>query len=192
MAYKKHLYFIYLSIFPLMVCSGIVYSILALYIKELGATTSQIGLIFTFGSFSGVIAAPIFGRLSDKKGRKPILVVSMAIFFVVFLLYSLAGTFLEIFPIQALEGIGWSALGATASALIADTVPSEARGIAMGMYTMVWYLGWVIGPALGGWLAEILGFKNTFLICSILILLGFLMALKFIREPVLNNFDNKN
>ncbi len=169
-----------------MVCSGIVYSILALYIKELGASTSQIGLIFTLGSLSGVIAAPVFGRLSDKIGRKPILVASMAIFFVVFLLYSSAGTFLEIFPIQALEGIGWSALGATTSALIADIAPPNIRGTAMGMYNMTWYLGWVIGPALGGWLAEVLGFKNTFIICSILIVFGFLMAFKFIKEPVLN------
>lgn len=186
MAYKRRLYLIYLSIFPLMVCSGIVYSILALYIKDLGASTSQIGLIFTFGSLSGVIAAPIFGKFSDKIGRKPILVTSMAIFFVVFILYSLAKTFLEIFPIQVLEGVGWSALGATTSALIADTVPSGMRGTAMGMYTMIWYLGWVIGPALGGWLAEVLGFKNTFLICSILIIFGFLMALKFIKEPIHN------
>ncbi|NWG08707.1 MAG: MFS transporter [Nitrososphaerales archaeon] len=185
MAYKKHLYLTYASIFPLMICSGIVYSIFAIYIKEdLGASTSQIGLIFTLGSLSGVIAAPLFGRLSDRIGRKPILVTSMTIFFVVFLFYSLARSFLEIFPVQVLEGVGWSSLGATTSALIADTVPSETRGTAMGMYTMTWYLGWVIGPALGGWMAETFGFRSVFFICSILIIFGFVMALKFIKEPI--------
>ncbi|MCP8306393.1 MAG: MFS transporter [archaeon] len=184
MTYKKHLYFIYISIFPLMVCSGIVYSIFALYVsQELGASTFQVGLIFTIGSLSGVIGAPLFGKLSDKIGRKPIMITSMAIFFVVFLLYSLVGTFLEVFPIQVLEGVGWSALGATTTALIADTVPSDTRGTAMGMYSMVWYLGWVVGPSAGGWLADTFGFRSAFLVCSILIVFGFMIALKFIKEP---------
>ncbi len=181
---KRRLYSIYISIFPLMVCSGIVYSIFALYIsQELGATTFQVGLIFTVGSLSGAVGSPIFGKLSDKIGRKPIMITSMVIFFVVFLLYSLAETFVDVFPIQFLEGVGWSALGATTTALIADTVPSEMRGTALGMYSMTWYLGWVVGPSTGGWLAETFGFRIAFIICSITIIFGLIIALKFIKEP---------
>jgi len=168
-----------------MVCSGIVYSIFALYIsQELGASTFQVGLIFTIGSLSGAIGSPLFGKISDKIGRKPIMIASMAIFFAVFVLYSLVETFVGIFPIQVLEGIGWSSLGATTTALIADTVPSEMRGTALGMYSMTWYLGWVVGPSIGGWLAETIGFRTAFVICSILIFFGFFIALKFIREPI--------
>jgi len=173
-----------------MLCSGIVYSIFALYIsQELGATTFQVGLVFTTGSLSGAVGAPLFGKISDKIGRKPIMITSMAIFFVVFLLYSMVSTFVEVYPIQILEGIGWAGLGATTTALIADTVPAETRGTAMGMYSTTWYLGWVVGPILGGWLAETFGFRSAFLLCSITIIFGFFIALKFIKEP---KKENKN
>ncbi|MDI6632628.1 MAG: hypothetical protein QME13_09365, partial [Thermoanaerobacteraceae bacterium] len=61
----KRLYAFCLAILPVMVCSGMVYSVLALYFAELGASTSQIGLIYTTGALTGALFSPLLGRLAD-------------------------------------------------------------------------------------------------------------------------------
>ncbi len=169
-----------------MVCSGIIYSVLALYILELGATEAIIGLIFATGSATAAFTGPLFGRLSDRFGRKRVLMLSMGIFVIVFLLYSLAESFLDITIIQGLEGIAWGAEGATALALIADIVPSVERGQAMGMYSTVWNLGWIVGPALGGVLAQLVGFRTMFMICSLLILFGLALTILLVKPTTLD------
>ncbi len=166
-----------------MVCSGMIYSVFALFVENLGATMAQIGLVFTVGAASGALAAPLFGRLSDKVGRKPILLVSMGVFVLVFLLYSLARSYIDVYAIQMMEGVAWAALGATTVALITDIVPAEEKGQAIGMYNMTWNLGWIAGPTLGGFLAETIGFRQTFLICAALIMIGLVMTAKLVKPP---------
>lgn len=177
----KSVYYLFISIFPLMVCSGIIYSVFSLFIAEMGATEAVVGFVFAIGSASGAFAGPLFGKLSDKFGRRLILLVSMVIFVIVFLLYSAADNVLHISIVQGLEGIAWAAEGATAIALIADSVPSKERGQAIGMYNTVWNVGWIVGPILGGVLAQLIGFRMMFMICSALILLGLALTLLLVK-----------
>ncbi len=169
---EKSVYLICLSVFPFMICSGIVYSILSLYIEGLGASRSQIGMIYTVGAASGAIAAPFLGRLSDRLGRKTVLIGSMCLFSLVFLGYALCNHYHQLFIVQMGEGMAWAAMGASATAFIADLVPEKRRGWALGMYNTAWNLGWIIGPTLGGFLAEIIGFKITFIICVFIMAVG--------------------
>ncbi|MGD8544281.1 MAG: MFS transporter [Candidatus Bathyarchaeota archaeon] len=177
----KSVYYLFIGIFPLMVCSGIIFSVFSLYIAEMGATEAVVGLVFAIGSVSGAFAGPLFGKLSDKFGRRSILLISMVIFAIAFLLYAVASDVLHISIIQGLEGVAWAAEGATAMALIADNVPSKERGQAMGMYNTVWNLGWVVGPILGGVLAQFIGFRMMFIICSVFILLGLALTLLLVK-----------
>ena len=165
----KPVYLICLSVFPLMVCSGIIYSVLSLYIQSLGAARGQIGLIYTCGAAAGAVAAPFVGSLADRVGRRAVLLGSMVVFALVFSGYALSRTYLHLFPIQVGEGIAWAALGASAVALIADSVPQERRGKAMGIYNTTWNLGWIVGPTLGGFLSDAIGFRTTFAICALII-----------------------
>ena len=87
--YRRNLYVFCFSILPLMICSGMVYSILSLYISELGASKTEIGLIYMTGSAMGALVSPSIGRLSDRIGRKPVMAASMAGFTVAFLAYSM-------------------------------------------------------------------------------------------------------
>ncbi|MBS7655178.1 MFS transporter [Candidatus Bathyarchaeota archaeon] len=175
---RKNIYLICAALFPLTICSGIIYSILSLFIADLGASKTQIGIVFTIGSIGGAVAAPLFGRTSDKIGSKVILLVSMALFFIVFLSYSLARNLIGMCIIQAIEGIAWAALGVSGMYLVTDSVPTEQKGEAIGLYNMTWYLGWIIGPGLGGFLSDSIGFRRTFILCSILILIGVLLTIK--------------
>ncbi|MHC1567345.1 MAG: MFS transporter [Candidatus Syntropharchaeia archaeon] len=180
---KRELYLLCASLLPLMISSGMIYSIFSLYMEDLGASRSQIGLIFTVSAAAGIFAAPLFGRLSDRIGRKKVMIISMISFSIIFFLYSIARTYIHLFPIQALEGAIWAALGTTIPAFIADIVPAEERGESMGVYNMTWNLGWVIGPVMGGFLAENVGFRWCFSFCAVLILFGLVFLLIFVGEP---------
>lgn len=150
--------------------------------NDLGASKTQIGVIFSVGSIGGAVAAPLVGKISDRVGSKSILLISMNLFFIVFLLYSLNQTLIGMYIIQAIEGVAWATLGVSGVALITDSVPLERKGEAIGVYNMTWYFGWIIGPGLGGFLADIIGFRQTFILCAILILIGTLVTIKVLKK----------
>jgi len=180
---KKRLYIFCACIFPLMVCSGILYSMFSLYLfRVLQVSERQIGLLYMVGSLAGFSFAPLVGNLSDRRGRKIVIVASIASFAIIFLVYSLVRNYRFLYPLQALEGTSWVAMGAAASAYVADIVPPERRGWAMGIYQRTMSLGWIIGPAIAGFLFEILGFQRTFLIGAIVTCVSLVPALLFVKE----------
>lgn len=172
----KRVLLICAAIFPLLTCSGIVYTILSLWIAELGASKSHIGLLYTCGALAGAATSPLLGRLADRWGRKPVLIGSMGMFACVFGGFALARDVGDLFPIMVLEGTAWGGLGASVNALIADLVPQQQRGTALGIYNTTWNLGWIIGPVAGGVMSDLLGFRTTFLICVGLILGGIVLG----------------
>ena len=178
----KRIYSLCISLMPLMICSGMVYSIFSLYLFDLGISRTRIGLIYTAGSLSGSVCSPLFGRISDRVGRKPIIILSFAIFSLVFFLYAISRSFLGILPIQMLEGAMWAAFSVVTPAFIADIARDGERGAYLGLYNQVWYIGWAIGPLFGGFLTDAFGFQSSFIICSLSLLLGLGLVLRLVRE----------
>ena len=181
---KRKLYILCACALPLMICSGLVYSMFSLYMAEvLGAPRNQIGLIYMVGSLVGLISAPLLGKVSDRVGRKPVILGAMGSFALIFFLYFRAPGYQVVYPIQVLEGAAWVAIGAAVTAYIADIVAAEKRGWAMGVYQQTVSIGWVIGPAFGGFLSEVIGFRTIFLVGSILTAIGFVLVLFLVKEP---------
>jgi MFS family permease len=187
---KKQVYLLCGALLPTMICSGIIYSIFALYVNQLGASAAQIGTIYTVGAIAGFAIAPFVGRLSDRYGRRPIILVCLASLAAVFLLYALATSFVTILPVQALEGAVWAALGTAVPALVADLATERERGTFMGVYNQTWYLGWAIGPLLGGLLADLIGFRLTFVLCAAIIVAGLTLGFRFVRDIGARNHTN--
>jgi len=106
----------------------------------------------------------------------------MASFSLIFLLYSLSRSILHIFPILILEGGMWAAFGAVTPAFIADIAKERERGEYMGIYNQTWYTGWAIGPFLGGFLADSIGFRLSYIICSVVLLIGLILVMRLVRE----------
>ena len=173
---NKRLYLVCLTVFPFMICTGIIYSILSIYMASLGLTKSEIGTLFTAGAVGAAISSPFWGTLSDRFGRKKIMVFSMAAFAIVFLGYAFSRTYIHLVLVQVWEGLAWAAMGSTAVALVADVVPEESRGKAMGIYNMTWNMGWIVGPSMGGFISDHFGFMTTFLLCSGLTAAGLVLA----------------
>ncbi|MDP6510888.1 MAG: MFS transporter [Dehalococcoidia bacterium] len=181
--YKKSLYTLLLGVFPLLLCSGIVYSVLPLYISnELGASTSQLGAVYMVGAFVGFMLAPYLGKLADRRGKQIVLLFAMGGFGVAFAAYGTLSSLAPVYAVQAVEGASWAAMGATVPALIADIVPDQERGWAMGVYERTWSLGWIGGPLAGGLLAQHVGFRLTFVIGGALVMLGIFWLWRSLRK----------
>ena len=76
----------------------------------------------------------------------------------------------------------WAAFGAVTPAFIADIAKESERGVYMGVYNQAWYVGWAVGPFLGAFLADSVGFRLSYIICSIVLLIGLFLVVACIKE----------
>jgi len=134
---------------------GMIIPLLPFYAQELHATPAQVGWLFASFSLTQLLFAPPLGRLSDRVGRRPVLLVSIAGSIAAYLLFAFAHSFAWLLVARALAGVAAANYG-IAQAYVADvTLPAE-RSKAMGMVVGAAFgLGFVLGPALGGILAQI-------------------------------------
>jgi predicted MFS family arabinose efflux permease len=127
---------------------------MALYAERLGAPDSQIGWLMTGYSLMQFAFTPIWGRLSDRYGRRPLLLLSIVMTAVGFLGYALAPDFRWLLASRLFAGAATANI-AIAQAYIADVTPPEGRARGMGLIGAAFGLGFVLGPALGGFLSAI-------------------------------------
>lgn len=133
---------------------GIVLPILPLWAEEFGASPVQIGVITASYAVMQVLFAPVLGRISDRRGRRPVILVSLAGTVAAFLMIGFAQGLLVIFIARVLQGIAGASYAA-AQAYVADvTAPSE-RAHGMGLIGAAFGLGFLLGPAIGALFAAI-------------------------------------
>ena len=132
---------------------GMIIPILPFYIDDLGASGSDLGLLMATFALAQFIFAPIWGQLSDRHGRKVILMVGIAGNALSLLFFGLSTELWMLFVSRALAGILSSATLPTAMAYIGDSTTEEERGGGMGMMGAAMGAGMVLGPGLGGLLA---------------------------------------
>lgn len=123
--------------------------LLPLYAEKFHPSPLAFGLLMSSYSAMQFLFAPILGRLSDRYGRRPVLVVSLAGTVVGYLLFAFAGSLAVLFASRLLDGATGGNIG-TAQAVIADTTAPAERARGMGMIGMAFALGFIFGPAIGG------------------------------------------
>jgi DHA1 family tetracycline resistance protein-like MFS transporter len=128
------------------------------------------------------IFSPILGNLSDRYGRKPILLASLAALAVDYVLMGLAPTLAWLFVGRLIAGIA-GATFATANAVVADIIPPEKRAKYFGLNGAAWGMGFVIGPVIGGLLGQY-GSRVPFFAAAVFTALNFLIALAVLRETL--------
>jgi predicted MFS family arabinose efflux permease len=133
---------------------GMVIPVMSLYAERLGAPDSQIGWLMTGYSAMQFVFTPIWGRLSDRYGRRPLLLLSIAMTAVGFLAYALAPDFRWLLVSRLFAGTATANIS-IAQAYIADVTPPEGRARGMGIIGAAFGLGFVLGPALGGLLSSV-------------------------------------
>lgn len=133
---------------------GLVIPLLPFWAEHLGAGPLQIGLLLTIYALAQLIFTPMLGAVSDRAGRKPVVLISLLIEAGSFALTALAGSLPVLFAARAIGGLGASNVG-SAQAVVTDVTPAASRAQAMGALGAAIGLGFVVGPALGGVLAPL-------------------------------------
>ena len=151
---KKNIGILLFTLVIVMMGFGLVIPIFPFYIEEFGASGSALGFLMAIFALMQFIFSPIWGVLSDRFGRKPIILIGVFGYAISMLLFGLATKLWMLFFARALAGILSSATMPTAMAFIGDSTDEENRGGGMGMMGAAMGVGMVIGPGIGGWLAE--------------------------------------
>ncbi|HSI62559.1 MAG TPA: MFS transporter [Candidatus Saccharimonadia bacterium] len=133
---------------------GVCIPVLPLYAKEFQASNLENGLLTGIFSLMVVIGSPLWGRLSDRVGRRPVLLISILGSAVGYFIMGYGHSLVLLFVGRIIDGASGGNVSA-AQAYIADITRPEERSKAMGMIGAAFGLGFVIGPALGGYLADI-------------------------------------
>ena len=154
-----------------------------LFAISLGADTVQVGLINSaFMIMAGLLSIPT-GLLSDRIGRRRPLLIGLLLLSGSSFLLALGQSPLQMGCIYLVFGIGLAALSPTLMSYVADITPPEALGQAFGWYTMSLYSGMTLGPAVGGLLGSLIGFRPIFACSGSLILLMFGAAYLLLHDP---------
>ena len=143
---------LFLIVFVDLVGFGLVIPLLPFYAVRFGAAPQQVTLLLATFSLFQLFAAPLWGALSDRIGRRPVLMTSMAASALAYLWLGNATALWMLFGARALAGACAGNIAA-AQAYIADTTTPENRAKGMGMIGAAFGLGFIFGPALGGFLA---------------------------------------
>lgn len=152
---KKNILILFFTLIVIMLGFGMVIPILPFYITSLGASGSAMGALMATYAIMQFIFAPIWGDLSDRFGRKPIIMIGVLGNVIAQLLFGFSTQLWMLFASRILAGLLSSATLPTAMAYISDSTSHKNRSSGMGILGAAMGIGMVLGPGIAGWLANI-------------------------------------
>ncbi|WP_412080568.1 multidrug efflux MFS transporter [Streptococcus gallolyticus] len=164
---------------------SLVMPFMALYVEQLGAPKNKVewyaGLAVSLSALTSALIAPVWGRLADRYGRKPMMVrASLVMTFTMGGLAFVPNVF-WLLVLRILNGL-FSGYVPNSTALIASQAPKNRSGYALGTLATGVIGGSLVGPLLGGVLAEILGIRQVFLLVGFILLICNLMTVFLVKE----------
>jgi MFS transporter, DHA1 family, multidrug resistance protein len=186
---KAALIILYLTMFLTVAGFGIITPFFPFFAKEVGANAFQLGLMVTLFSLAQVIAAPFWGRLSDRVGRKPVLVLGLVGYALSFYMLILAPNIQVLMLARVVGGLLSASAFPSAQAYLVDLTPIEKRGYGMSYMAAASNLGFLLGPALGS-LFSVFGIRAAFAIGGTLILVTGILGGVFLPATGVKKTEN--
>ena len=152
---KSQLGLLFLAVFIDLLGFGIIIPLLPFFAVELGASPFVYTTLAASYSIMQFIFAPFWGKISDRVGRRPIILMGIFGSFIGFLLFGLSYELWMLFGSRIIAGIFTAATLTTAQAYIADSTPPQKRAAAFGMLGVAFGLGFAFGPVIGGFLSTV-------------------------------------
>lgn len=171
---------VFTTVFIDLIGFGIIIPLTSLYGRHFGANGVQLGVLGASYSLMQFFFAPIWGRLSDRVGRRPILLLSLAGSTLSYIGFGLAPNYICLLATRVFAGI-FAANVSTAQAYVADITTPENRARGMGLIGAAFGIGFILGPPLGGISAAKLGLKAPGLLAGAIC--GANLLLAFVRLP---------
>ncbi len=192
--WQKNLYILWTTQVISLISFGFGIPFIPFYIRELGVTTpDQIklftGILSMAPALSMAIMAPVWGALSDRFGRK--LMILRAMFTATFIItgMGLVGSVYALLALRLAQGFFTGTVTAAATFVAANT-PKERLSFAIGFISSSTFIGYSIGPAIGGIIAKYAGYRVSFIVGGALMLIGAIVVLLFLKEDK-NSYGNR-
>ena len=156
---------------------GTMRPMLSRFADSLGANLAVIGVLGLVVGLSQVSTSVLVGAISDRLGRKMVLVTGMALLGITAVMIGLSKTTSVLIGTQIVLGLGFSASITTSIVYISDLVPKNRRGLAFGIGTTMMGLGYSLGSLLGGVVAQYWGYRSVYFVAALLSVIGLGIAL---------------
>jgi DHA1 family multidrug resistance protein-like MFS transporter len=180
---RKNVALLSLTLGVVMLGFGMVMPIFPFYIESMGASATELGLLVAISPFIQLVASPLWGGVSDRRGRKPVLVIGLLGYGISMLLFGLSTELWMLFVARGVGALLSAATMPTTMAYISDSTSEEDRGGGMGALGAATGLGVVLGPALGGLLGSE-SLSMPFFLTAAVCLLTLLLVLLLLPESL--------
>lgn len=183
-ALDKRMGIVMLLLITIFIGFGLIIPVMPVLVQEVGAAPYHLGWLLSIYAFFSFILSPIWGGLSDRYGRRPLIIMGLVGYSISFFLFGMAIDKLWLMYISRILGGCFSgAATSVAMAYVADITSDEERTKGMGLAGMSIGLGFIIGPAVGGFLSHF-GLSVPFFVASALSLLLTLFAFFYLDESL--------
>lgn len=180
---KRVLPILFLIMFLVMLGFGIIIPVLPYYAEEIGASATELGLLMAVYSFMQFVFAPMWGRVSDRIGRKPVIMLGIFGLSLSFFLLAFATHLWMLFVARVIGGFLSAANMPTVMAYVADVTSEEDRGKGMGIIGAATGLGFIFGPAVGGVFSKI-SLEAPFYIAGTVSFLTMIFVFFILKESI--------
>ena len=178
--------------FTIYLSFGLIIPFFPLYVEQLGGGGLEVGILFASFMFTRAFLARPFGKLSDRIGRKRVIISGMFLYALLAYLYTLPDSWMGLFVVRMMQGTASAMVWPVGEALVVDSVPASKRGRSISTYMLVSQLGFVAGPLIGGgllfWTQDVLGmselqsYRVPFYFTSAFSLIAAVVGLIFLRD----------
>lgn len=155
---------------------GIIAPILPLYANRFSASGFELGLAFAAFPMSRAAIGPWVGRLSDRIGRRRLILVGLGAFSILSLLYTVVGSLWQLGALRFVQGAASMMVTPIAQAYVGDITPSQRVGLMMNVFYSSMFLGVSLGPLIGGWVGEVWSHEAAFVAMGILSVIALVMV----------------
>jgi MFS transporter, DHA1 family, tetracycline resistance protein len=185
---NKSLIPIFVVVFVSLLGYSIILPLLPFYAKEFGMSDELTGYLVASYSVAQFISGPVLGSMSDRLGRRPVLMFSQIVAMFGYLMLAFAPNVLFLFLARVIDGLGGGAV-TIAQAYIADTTEPKDRSAAMAVIGIAFGLGFMVGPMLGGIMASSMGYAAPALLAAFLCALSTVLTLTYLKEPAVKRLS---
>lgn len=179
---NKVIYFVLVNLFIVFLGMGLIIPVMPTLMREMSLEGSTMGYLVAAFAFAQLLISPIAGKWVDSIGRKKIIVIGMFIFGVSEMLFGLGQDVKVLYISRILGGISAAFIMPAVTAFVADVTSLRDRPKAMGYVAAAISAGFIIGPGIGGFLAEY-GTRLPFFVAAVLGLIGGVFSLVILKEP---------
>lgn len=183
--WKKNLYIAWVGCFFTGASFSLVMPFIPIYIEQLGAPSNKIefyaGLSISVTAFSAAIFSPIWGSLADRRGRKLMMIRAAAGMTITMGSLAFVPNVFWLLVMRFFNGV-LAGYIPNATAMIASQAPRDRNGWALGTLATGAVAGNLIGPSMGGFLAQTVGIQNVFIVTGVILLINTLLTIFFVKE----------